>query len=98
MRTRMIIAAAALGLVLATGTAHADHDSKVGYVVGGVLLGAALADLAHDRHHHRHYVYETRVHGYAPRYARRTYRHGRHFRGHRHAPRRHRVHVHHVYH
>lgn len=103
MRISLILAAATLGLALATGTARADHDRDVGRLIGGVLLGAALADLAHDRRHAYH------GHRYAPvkvkhrhKHGRRAHRHDRDFHGYRYAPRRHwqrdrRVHAYRAY-
>lgn len=94
MRTLLSMAAVALSLTLAAGTARADHDRDLGYLVGGALLGAALAELAHDhRHAYRGHRYVDARH----KHKRRAHRHDRHFRGSRHVTRRYRAHHPHVH-
>lgn len=84
MLRKTLLVTAALTLTLGTGLARADHD-ELGYVIGGVLLGAAIGELAHR--HSDHHVSQVHVgYGYpiyrdVPRaYVRHGYVSHRHYR------------------
>jgi len=99
MVTKTLFLATTASLLLATSAAQADHGKRVKYAVGGALLGIALAELAHDRHHrHVPRYYDDHAYGYHEHG--RKHRHRAHrrdlYRGHhRHGPRRYVVHYDH---
>ena len=88
-----LITGTALALSVAASPARADHDRALGFIIGGALLGAAIAHKVNDHAVHSHGHVSTRHYQAAPVYYVSPRHHGRtrnrHSAGHHHHVRHH---------